>query len=242
MTGLDTNAVSTKERARLSTKWYEKLALMAWKLDPDWQFDDHNIATSQSDNSWTYDATFVGLPRATRDMVDDQRIYRLPTNAFAIERVEFKRADGNFYVLDPIRESDLPRIASPEGAANFAVSEFYKTKGVPRFYNLVGSNIELFPAPSSADTTLTAGLKIYVSRQVRRFISTDSSTEPALPEQFHELIALGASFDIALAKGLQNAGALKKEIEEGMFQMQDYYTNRTRYNKRSIIPPRKSYV
>lgn len=242
MTGLDTNAVNTKERARLVTKWYERLALLAWKADPDWQFDDFNIAAAQSDNSWTYDSTFVGLPRATRDMVDDTRLYRLPTNAFAIERVEVKRADGNFYVVDPIRESDIPRFDAPEGAANFAISEFYKTKSIPRYYNLIGGNIELFPAPSSTDTTLTAGLKIYVSRQVRRFISTDSSTEPSLPEQFHELLAMGASFDIALAKGLENAKGLKAQIDEGIMEMQDYYTKRTRYNKRSIRPSRKSFV
>lgn len=243
LTGLDTNAVDTKERARLATRWYEKLALMAWKLDPDWQFDDANIATGQTDNSWTYDATFAGLPRATTTMTDNVRIYRLPTNAFSIERVEILRSDGNWYVVDPIRESDIPRYDTPEtGAAQFAVSEFYKTKSIPRFYNLIGANIELFPAPDSSQVTVASGLKIYVSRQVRRFVSTDSSVEPSLPEQFHELIALGAAFDIALAKGLQNAKILKQEIDEGIVQMQDYYVNRTRYNKRSIRPPKKSFI
>lgn len=242
MTGLDTNAVSTKERARLLTKWYEKAALLAWKSDPDWQFDDVNIAAGQTDGGWTYDATFAGLPRATRNLTDDVRIYALPTNAFSIERVEIKKSDGNFYVLDPIEENKIPRFRAPEGGANFAISEFLKTKGIPRYYNLVGSNIELFPAPSSSDVTTTAGLKIYVSRQVRRFVSTDSSVEPSLPEQFHELLALGASFDIAIAKGLENAKALKQQVDEGLFELQDYYSHRSRFNKKTIRPSIKSFI
>lgn len=243
LTGIDTNAIDTKERARLSTKWYEKLALMAWKLDQDWQFDDGNISAGQTDNSWTYDSTFTGLPRATRNLTDDVRIYQLPTNAFAIERVEVKKADGNFYVVDPIQESDIPRYNVPEtGAAQFAVSEFYKTKGMPRFYNLIGTNIELYPGPDATVVTTTAGLKIYVSRQVRRFVSTDSSIEPSLPEQFHELIAVGSAFDIAIAKNLQNAVALKKQLDEGMLELQDYYSKRNRFNKKIIRPPRKSYI
>lgn len=242
LTGLDTNAVSDKIRARHANEWYHKAALLAWKSDPDWQFDDPNIATSQSDNSWTYDATFVGLPRATRDMVDDTRIYRLPTNAFSVERVEVKRSDGNFYVVDPIEESKIPRTNALEGAANFAISEFYKTKGMPRYYNLVGANIELFPAPDSTQTTITAGLKIYVARTIDKFISTDSSQEPALPEQFHHILSLGASYDIAVAKGLENAKTLKARLDELFFEMQDYYTKRQRHNKKSIRPSRRSYL
>lgn len=242
LTGLDTNAVSTKERARLANRWYYKAAILAWKNDPDWQFDDPNIAAGQTDNSWTYDSTFVGLPRATRDMADDTRLYRLPTNALAIERVEVKKADGNFYVVDPIEESKIPRYNAPEGYANFAISEFYKTKGMPRFYNLIGSNIELFPAPSSSDTTLTAGLKIYVLREIDEFTSSDSSQEPALPEPFHRILSLGASYDIAVAKGLENAKTLKQDVEQLLFEMQDYYTKRHRHNKQSIRPTRKSFI
>lgn len=233
LTGLDTNAVSAKERARCANRWYYKAAILAWKSDPDWQFDDYNISVSSSDNSWTYDATYVGLPRATRDVVDDTRIYRLPTNALAVERVEILRTDGNWYVVNPITEARLDE---------YAVSEFYKTKSIPAYYNLVGSNIELLPAPDSSLVTTTAGLKIYVMREVDEFISTDTTQEPAIPEPFHRILSLGASYDIALAKGLSNAKELKAEAEQLLFEMQDYYTKRTRYNKKKITPPKRSFI
>ena len=239
LTGLDTNAISAAHRARCANRWYHRAAIIAWKNDPDWQFDDGaNIAAGQTDSNWTYDGTFAGLPRATRTMTDDVRIYGLPTNAFAIERVEVLRSDGNWYVVRPIMESRIPI----QDYNEFAISEFYKTKAIPTYYNLVGTNIELFPAPDSSMVTLTAGLKIYVAREIDEFVGTDTTQEPSLPEAFHRVLSLGASYDIALAKGLENAKQLKAEVEQLLFEMQDYYTKRHRHNKKSITPPRKSFV
>lgn len=242
LTGLDTNAIATEDRARMANRWYQRAALLAWKNDPDWQFDDgENIAAGQSNNSWTYDSTFAGLPRATRDLTDDTRIYGLPTNAFAIERVEVKRANGDWVVVKPIEESKLKRgVSLPEFDA--AIPEFLKTKGIPRYYNLIGTNIELFPAPDSSEITTTAGIKIYVSRNVYRFASTDDSKEPALPEQFHQILSLGASADIALAKGLENAKRLRDEAELMLFELGEYYSQRTRHNRRYIRPTTKHTI
>ena len=234
LTGLDTNAIGLKDRARLCNRWYYRAAILAWKFDPDWQFDDPNIAVGQTDQSWTYDATFVGLPRAKHDLTDDVRMYRLPTNALSIERVEVLRANADWILLDRIEENKIPK--------PFAVSEYHETKGLPRFYNLVGSNIELFPAPSSSEVTATAGLKIYVSREVDEFVSTDDTQEPGIPEPFHRILSLGASYDIALAKGLNNAAQLKKEVEQLLFEMQEYYTKRNRYNVKRIIPSIKNPI
>lgn len=242
LTGLDTNAVSAKERARCANRWYYKAAILAWKSDPDWQFDDVNLAASSTDGSWTYDA-FAGLPRATRTMTDDVRIYALPTKVLSLERVEVLRANGDWIPLDPIQEAQIPRYADSEGFRVFAIPEFLKVKGTPRYFNLIGSNIELFPAPSSGDITLTAGLKIYVSREIYEFTpSTDDSKEPGLPEPFHRILSLGAAYDIAIAKGLENAKVLKTELEQLLFEMQDYYTKRQRYNKKSIRPSRRSTI
>ena len=233
LTGLDTNAVSTKERARCANQWYFKAAILAWKSDPDWQFDDVNNAASATDGSWTFDA-FAGLPRATRTMTDNVRIYSLPTSALSVERVEVLRTDGNWYVVRPLEEAKIPK--------DFSIPEYFKTKSIPTYYNLVGSNIELFPAPDASQVTVTAGLKVYVSREVKKFVSTDSSMEPGLPEPFHRILSLGASYDIAIAKGLQNASALKKEVEQLLFEMEGYYTSRSRYNKKSIRPPQRSVI
>ena len=244
LTGLDTNAVNKKERARLANRWYYKAAILAWKSDPDWQFDDPNISTGQSDQSWTYDATFPGLPRATRNLSDDVRIYRLPTSALAIERVEIKRLDGAFYVLRPIEESKINfNIPNDfEGTSRPAISEFLKTKGLPRFYNLIGSNIELFPAPDTGQVTATAGIKIYVNREIKEFAAEDDSTEPGLPEPFHRILSLGAAYDIAIAKGLDNTKTLKSELDQLFLEMEIYFTSRQRFNKKSIKPQPKSTI
>ncbi len=233
LTGLDTNAVNTKERARCMNRWYYKAAILAWKSDPDWQFDDVNNASSATDGSWTYDA-FAGLPRATRNMSDNVRIYAMPTKALSVERVEILRSDGNWYVVKPLEEAKIPY--------DTAIPEYLKTKNIPAYYNLVGSNIELFPAPDSSQVTVTAGLKLYVSREIKEFVSTDGSMEPGIPEPYHRILSLGASYDIALAKGLQNASALKKEVEQLLMEMEGYYTRRSQYNKKSIRPSRRSMI
>ncbi len=232
-TGLDTNAVNTKERARCINQWYYKAAILAWKSDPDWQFDDVNNAASATDGSWTFDA-FAGLPRATRTMTDNVRIYALPSTALSIERVEVLRTDGNWYVVKPLEEAKIPE--------DFAIPEYFKTKSIPAYYNLVGSNIELFPAPDSSQVTVTAGLKVYTSREVKKFVSTDSSMEPGIPEPFHRILSLGASYDIGVAKGLENTNRLKSDVSELLNEMRDYFTSRQRHNKKSIRPPQKSLI
>ena len=241
LTGLDTNAVSAKERARCANRWYYKAAILAWKSDPDWQFDDVNQAASATDGNWTFDA-FAGLPRATRTLTDDVRIYALPTSALSVERVEILRANSDWYPLEPIEEAKIPRYSNSEGFRVFAIPEFYKTKGLPKYFNLVGSNIELFPAPATGEVTMTAGIKLYVSREIKEFVSTDTTMEPGIPEPFHRILSLGASYDIAIAKGLANARTLKAEVEQLLFEMQDYYTKRQRYNKKSIRPSRSSGI
>ena len=233
LTGIDVNAISKKERSRLANRWYHRAAILAWKTDPDWQFDDANIGTSESNQSWTYDATFAGLPRATRDLVDDQRIYRLPTNALSVERVEVMRSDGRYYEVRPIQEHNI---------RDLAISTFLETKSQPRYYNLVGTNIELLPAPDAGEITLTDGIKIYVSREVEEIGAEDDSVEPSLPEPFHRILSLGASYDIAIAKGLQNVNQLKGELDQLFLEMEGYYASRQRHNKKRIMPARRSYM
>ena len=89
---------------------------------------------------------------------------------------------------------------------------------------------------------MTAGIKLYVSREIKEFVSTDTTMEPGIPEPFHRILSLGASYDIAIAKGLENAKVLKNEVEQLLFEMQDYYTKRQRYNKKSITPTRRSMI
>lgn len=222
----------------MANTWYRRAALLAWKTDPDWQFDDSNIGAGESNQSWTYDATFAGLPRATRTLTDDTAIYRLPTNALSIERVEVLDTNGDYYPLKPIEEAKIEMVLG----SNVAVSEFFDTKGKPRYYNLVGSNVELFPAPDSGEVTTTAGIKIYVSRDVKRIDSEDDSTEPSLPTPFHRILSLGASYDIAVAKGLDSATRLKNELNELFLEMEGYYASRNRHNKKSIKPRYKSFI
>ena len=89
------------------------------------------------------------------------------------------------------RPKAIQAIAEARGHGDLTENaEYHETKGLPRFYNLVGSNIELFPAPSSSEVTATAGLKIYVSREVDEFVSTDDTQEPGIPKPFHKILSL----------------------------------------------------
>ncbi len=231
LTGLDTNAISLAERTRLINRHYYLAVIEAWKADPYWEFDDPNLGSSQSNNNWTY-SSMTGLPIATRDLVNNTRFYSLPTNALAIERVEVLNAQGVWQLLKPITKEEI----------GVAVSEFHKPSGMPIYYNLVGTNIELIPAPSSSAVTLTGGLKAYLSREIYEFAPTDTTKEPALPEPFHRLLSLGAAYDIAMAKGLSNAQLLKIEYEQLMQKMRNFFGRRHSEKKVRIKISKSIYI
>lgn len=199
-----------KDKARNVNVWYRRIVGLIWKSQGNWTFDDVNNTT---------------LPVATTTLVDNQRDYGLPTAAGSsygeIERVEILDNGSNYYRLQRIELADI--------GVN-SISEFEETKGKPRYYYLQSNSIILLPAPNtSLDTTAAAGLKIYLTRDIDEFVSTDTTQEPGFNRNWHIVLAHGGALDYIIAKTPEETNKIKwlqGEIEKVKLEIADYYVRR----------------
>jgi hypothetical protein len=130
--------------------------------------------------------------------VNNQQDYSLPTTAQRIHRVHVKDSSGNYQKLDQFDVHDL----------GIAPTEYYETPGMPRYYDLVGRSVLLYPAPASGYVTLSAGLQLYFDRDVTEFATTATTSEPGFATAFHRILSTAAAIDwvkdVAESKRLQN--------------------------------------
>jgi len=199
---------------------YGFLANRIWKASADWQFDDSNQAT---------------LPDATTDLVADQQDYELPSTAQKVERVEIKNQDGDYVVVRPFDEAQVP---------NTAMSEWYETAATPIYYDIKGRSLLLYPKPGTGYVTLTEGLKVYVSRDIVKFNSTATTQEPGFANNFHRAVPLGACIDYSVGKSMD--GIVKNCIylyNETIKDLEEFYARRHRNPpKVHMSPGSENYV
>ena len=218
LTGLDTNAFSLKKATNFVNRAYYDAVLEAWRASGDWDFDDVNQSN---------------FPIATTTMVESQEDYTIPSNALKVTRLEVKDASGNWSVVRPFDETQLE---------SKALSEFMETDGLPKFYRLLRGSIVLYPAPAATHATLTDGLRLYFLREIDEFASTDTTQEPGLPEPFHDILAFGAAYMVAIAKGLGNKNDLKAVHDEKMDRMKIFFADRHKNFKPRIRPRVENYA
>ena len=212
----DTNLL--KRFTRMINNWYRTVNAWIWEASAEWEYDDSN---------------YTDLPIATTDLVDEQQDYTLPTWAQKIIRVEVKDNEGNWWKLEPIDQSQV----------DDALTEFEETPGLPKYYDIVGRSIFLYPKPDEDEVTLTGGLKIYVSRSIDEFDYDDTTTEPGFNSDFHQLLSVGASLDYAIGFGLTDKiTPLRERLERLKESLQAYYGRRHQDFKAKIIPHEESYI
>jgi hypothetical protein len=154
-----------------------------------------NIASSEvwhllfrSNQGWKYDdSNNTDLPQATQTLQAGVSKYSLPTGVMGVDRIEIMDNTGNYRRVTAITQDTL---------GNRGIDEFYKTDGFPRYYRLIGSSIELFPAPATANVTTVAGLKVYFDRGSSTFVSTDTTKTPGFASEYHDLIPTKTSVKV----------------------------------------------
>lgn len=148
-----------------------------------------------ADGRWEWDDTNnTDLPIGTATLVHNQQDYAISGATFLnILRVEVKDINGNYYLLDPISQHKV---------TSQALSEFQKTAGRPRFYDKIGDSVFLYPKPSTANVTASAGLKVYFQRVGSYFLTSDTTKVPGFAPLYHRLLSVGAALDYAIANGL----------------------------------------
>lgn len=181
----------------------------------------------RSNSGWIYDdSNQTDLPQAATDLVSGTAKYSIPASALSVRRVEIK--DDN----------DLWRTIQPYSLENLdiAVDEFQKTSANPLTYRVIGSTIELKPAPNY---NKTGGLKIYFDRAGVSFASTDTTAVPGFASIFHDLLSIYASIQWLKIKeptsgtlSLLMQDWLKGEEAVKNFYMKNYKSKRMTLSRR----------
>lgn len=129
---------------------------------------------------WIYDdKNQTDLPEATTILTSGKDIYTLPVGDEYLRGVSIKDANGIWTKLKPITLEQIQ-----EGGAE---DEFYNVDGVPEYYRAVGNTIQLYPA---SNWTQADSLKVYISRDISSFVTTDTTKAPGFDNRFHEAIAV----------------------------------------------------
>lgn len=213
------NLDNTTLLRRINTA-YEEVVDLIRNCDGLWQFDDTN---------------FSDFPIATTTLVANQQDYTFATDVLEVEQVSVKNANGLWEVLYPIDRSQMGEDPA----------EFYKTAGMPIYYDKLGNSLVLYPAPSASYVTLASGLKVSFSRTASIYTAAQFTTdtkEPGFASQFHMIIPYKASLMYLATHIPRKVPFVMSEIrrlEEGLKQ---HYGRRERDRKKVISPSGISYV
>jgi hypothetical protein len=193
---------------------YHDVSRLIWDSSDGWQYDDTNSTE---------------LPIATTSLVHSQQDYTLPSTSQRLERVEVQTADGEYVKLEQFDIHDT----------NQALSEFISGEGRPMYYDVIGRSVMLYPTPHSAHVTLSAGLKIVVSRNVTEFAVTATTTEPGFATPFHRILSYAAAIDyVKDEREVERLSKQKQRLEEGL---QRFYSRRNVERRSAIRPQSKRY-
>ena len=215
----DTTAYPLADKTRDVNKEYENVVSLILQTDNNWRFDDYN------NND---------LPIATSTLNADQQDYGLNAALhYKILRIEILDSNGNSTQL---REIDY------DDKRGTSMTEFQKTAGIPRFYDLEANSIFLYPKPNY---TKALGLKVYFQRGASYFVSDDTTKTPGFNEMFHEILPLGAGYSWLRNNNPESPKIplLKADFNELRTNLITFYSSRHRGAKtRMTLAGRNEYL
>lgn len=226
-TATDTTSFPSTDWVRSAKTYYRKASYLIWKNATGWEFDDSNYTT---------------LPIATADLVDQQQDYSLPSNALDVQRVEVKDDSGDYILLNRMNKTEVK---------DQALSEYYETPGMPKYYDVIGNSLMLYPKPSSSNVTVSSGIKLYLERDVSTPTMTTGSgafreitQEPGFHINFHPYIAAGCAVDYGVSKNYtaEKMANLRLALKEYESSMAEYYASRDRDYPTKFRPSVRSSI
>lgn len=191
--------------------WYQKVVSMIFESQDESDFDD---------------ARNTDYPIETTSMVAAQRDYPIPvSNAMLkIKRVDLTYDNTNWYRANPI---DDGAVSTDMGASLTNTDQNY-IKQNPR-YDIKYNAVWVYPAPTAADATAGASIRIEWERNVTPFTSGELTTGTVVPgfdAPFHPILAQGAAYDYAFARQLPQLAQLQQSLQDWEVRLRQHYSNK----------------
>lgn len=199
----DQTGVSTTNEIKQITRAANKANRQVWS----WIFESYGFQYDDSNNS--------NLPVATTTLKANQQKYTLPSEALTVKALEYKNSNGDWQKLIPLTLEEINQKTSEK--------EFEDTPAEPRFYVPMSGIVKLYPA---SDTERSLGLRIQFDRGATTFNSTDTTKTPGFASEFHDAVAVGASYEIAKNHQLPQANALLGEWQDYERRIKGFYSER----------------
>lgn len=199
--GISGDSNTLKVFTRLINKAYHQTVADILEVMDEWDFDDPNHA----------DTGFM----KTYDLVSGTQYIDLGLDSkiLKVKRCEVMLDGSNWHKAEPM---DIGELGFATDATTLAGRFSIES---PR-YDQHGRYVFFYPIPAVA---VTAGAKLWVSREVDEFIPTDTTQQPGFDEPFHEILALKASLDWGLSKRLANRAEIMAKLQESQARMKKFY-------------------
>lgn len=186
--------------------------------------DEVSIALLMSDGRWSFeDYNNTTTPIGRVNLVSGQQQYSLDTDHIIIDKMVVKDSAGNGYEL---KRLTIEEMGDPE--------ELMTGGGIPRYFNLRGSDIYLYPAPNY---NYTEGLVSYFRRKMSGFTYTDTTDTPGFNGAYHELVTLIACANYAEDNTMESAESLRERADNKLSSLKKFNTKRGR-DSNTVIRPR----
>lgn len=188
LTNTDTTQYPLKAITRAVNKWAKIVWTWIFEAYGGWLYDDANNTTD--------------FPCARTTLTSGQVDYSIPPTALFIRGVEIKNAGGVWYPLEKLTEEQIRDHV-------FAEAQFLSTPAQPQYYTPYANSFKIYPA---SNYTQAASVRVSFARGSTNFASTDTTKIPGFANQFHEVLAVGAAYEFAHRKGLENTQELNQQL------------------------------
>jgi len=171
------------------------------------------------------DFNYTAFPIFTFNLTNGTQSYDLndiSTTPLTIMGIEVVDNGGISHPLDRITLKDIQRIG-------IAQSEYQKTNGLPREFEIRDNQIVLYPAPATVNVTLTNGLRVFYLRTADVFTEAQRSTgtkQPGFPAPWHDMLADAVAYEYTKANSLSNPDRFLRDYNSKMEAMLDFISRR----------------
>ena len=167
--------------------------------------------------------------------MEGREAYTFASTYLEVEAVHVLTTNGIWRKVEPLDPAELNGLTPLEyfGGTSSGGTDTPQ-KGFPNYYDIQGSTIRLYPAPTSTAVTLTSGIRILFRRTVDLFTTSDTTQTPVIPSIFHYLIGYMASIPYCAKYHTNRVPWLEKKVLEGKTAILKFFAKRER-DRRAII-------